>query len=144
MLEYFIYLFQYSAYCFCGNTLDPINYPKRPEKDCKMPCKGNTQQMCGGAWRNSIYYQNGNSNKYIYIIHHLQTHTKNTVHSKYYTSVFQVMTYWLLANYLQSLHRRILIVCFLVFKATFNNISVISWGSALLVEKAGGLGEKHR
>ena len=71
-----------------------------------MPCTGNTQQMCGGSWRNSIYYQNGNSNKYIYIIHHLQTHTKNTVHSKYYTSVFQVMTYWLLANYLQSLHRK--------------------------------------
>ena len=76
MLEYFIYLFQASTWCFCGNTLDPIHYPKKPEKDCKMPCIGNTQQMCGGGGRNSIYYQNGNSNKYIYIIHHLPTHTK--------------------------------------------------------------------
>jgi hypothetical protein len=34
---------------------------KKPEKDCHMPCKGNTRQICGGGWRNSIYYQKGNS-----------------------------------------------------------------------------------
>ena len=31
-----------------------------------------------------------------------------------------------------------------MFNATFNNISVISWGSDLLVEETGGLGENHR
>ena len=30
------------------------------------------------------------------------------------------------------------------FNATFNNISVISWLSVLLVEKTGGLGENHQ
>ena len=33
---------------------------------------------------------------------------------------------------------------FMVFNATFNNISVISWRSVLLVEETGVLGENHR
>ena len=37
-----------------------------------------------------------------------------------------------------------LFVCLIVFNATFNNISVISWRSFLLVEKTVGLGENHR
>ena len=32
----------------------------------------------------------------------------------------------------------------MVFNATFNNISVISWQSVLLVEETGGPGENHR
>jgi hypothetical protein len=32
----------------------------------------------------------------------------------------------------------------MVFNATFNNTSVISWQSALLVEETGVLGENHR
>jgi hypothetical protein len=32
----------------------------------------------------------------------------------------------------------------MVFNATFNNISVISWWSVLLVEEAGVPGENHR
>jgi hypothetical protein len=35
-------------------------------------------------------------------------------------------------------------VGFMVFNATFNNISVISWGSVLLVEETRGPGENHR
>jgi len=34
-------------------------------------------------------------------------------------------------------------VCFMVFKATFNNISVISWWSVLLVEEIEGPKENH-
>ena len=37
-----------------------------------------------------------------------------------------------------------LFVCLMVFNATFNNISVISWRSVLLVEKTGVLGENPR
>ena len=37
-----------------------------------------------------------------------------------------------------------LFVCSMVFNATFNNISVISWRSVLLVEETGGPGENHR
>jgi hypothetical protein len=32
---------------------------------------------------------------------------------------------------------------FMVFNATFNNISVVSWWSDLLVEETGGSGENH-
>jgi hypothetical protein len=37
-----------------------------------------------------------------------------------------------------------LFVCLMVFNATFNNISVISWKSVLLVEETGEPGENHR
>jgi hypothetical protein len=37
-----------------------------------------------------------------------------------------------------------LFVCLMVFNATFNNISVISWRSILLVEETGGPGENHQ
>jgi len=33
---------------------------------------------------------------------------------------------------------------FIVFNATFNNISVLSWWSALLVEESGVPGKNHR
>jgi hypothetical protein len=33
---------------------------------------------------------------------------------------------------------------FMVFNATFNNTSVISWRSVLLVEETGVLGKNHR
>jgi hypothetical protein len=33
---------------------------------------------------------------------------------------------------------------YMVFNATFNNISIISWVSALLVEETGVPGENHR
>jgi len=35
-------------------------------------------------------------------------------------------------------------VCLMVFNVTFNNISVISWRSVLLVEETRGPGENHR
>ena len=37
-----------------------------------------------------------------------------------------------------------LFVCLIVFNATFNNISVISWLPVLLVEETGEPGENHR
>jgi hypothetical protein len=36
------------------------------------------------------------------------------------------------------------LVWFMVFNATFNNISIISWWSVLLVEETGLPGENHR
>jgi hypothetical protein len=36
------------------------------------------------------------------------------------------------------------LVGFMVFNATFNTISVISWWSVLLVEETGGLRENHQ
>jgi hypothetical protein len=37
-----------------------------------------------------------------------------------------------------------LFVCLMVLDATYNNISVISWRSVLLVEETGGPEESHR
>jgi hypothetical protein len=37
-----------------------------------------------------------------------------------------------------------LLVCLMVCNATFNNISVISWRSVLLVEETGGPGENYQ
>ena len=37
-----------------------------------------------------------------------------------------------------------LFVCLMVFNATFNNISVISWRSILLAEETGRAGGNHR
>ena len=37
----------------------------------------------------------------------------------------------------------VVFVCLMVINATFNNISVISWRSVLLMEETGGLGENH-
>jgi hypothetical protein len=36
------------------------------------------------------------------------------------------------------------LVWFMMFNATFNNISVTSWCTVLLVEETGVLGENHR
>jgi ABC-type lipoprotein release transport system permease subunit len=36
-----------------------------------------------------------------------------------------------------------LLVCLMVINATFNNISVISWLSVLLMEEIGGPGKNH-
>jgi hypothetical protein len=35
------------------------------------------------------------------------------------------------------------LIWFMVFNATFNNISAISWWSVLFVEETGGPGENH-
>jgi hypothetical protein len=44
---------------------------------------------------------------------------------------------------LPSLFGYCLFVCLMLFNATFNNISVISWWSVLLVEETGGPGENQ-
>ena len=40
--------------------------------------------------------------------------------------------------------QNMLFVCLMVFNATYNTISVISWRSVLLVEETGGPGENHQ
>jgi hypothetical protein len=42
---------QYGQQCFCG-----ITYGKSgPSGNCTMPCAGNSSQICGGGWANSVY-----------------------------------------------------------------------------------------
>jgi hypothetical protein len=44
----------------------------------------------------------------------------------------------------RNLKSEAILVGFMMFNATFNNISVISWRSVLLVEESGEPGENHR
>lgn len=44
---------QYGGECWMGNEFG--KYGQKPEKDCKMKCKLETDLICGGGWRNSIF-----------------------------------------------------------------------------------------
>ena len=64
--------------------------------------------------------------------------------------VFELTVYFLLSNIINKKKNFIIFIIFgrdegiMVFNATFNNISVISWRSVLLVEETGVPGENHR
>jgi len=40
--------------CFCGNTNISSSW-NAPASDCNTPCSGNSEEICGGAWRMNIY-----------------------------------------------------------------------------------------
>ena len=44
---------QHSKQCFCGSNYDL--YGPLDESLCFKPCSGNTDQICGGGWANSVY-----------------------------------------------------------------------------------------
>jgi len=39
--------------CYCGNSY--AAYGSAGESQCSMPCAGNSNEICGGQWRNSVY-----------------------------------------------------------------------------------------
>ena len=41
---------QYGSYCFCGATYGKIG----SATNCDMGCSGNGNEICGGAWANSV------------------------------------------------------------------------------------------
>jgi hypothetical protein len=47
------YGLQDGGQCFAG---DAPGYVQVPDSECNIPCSGVPSLMCGGAWRNSIYY----------------------------------------------------------------------------------------
>ncbi|CAC5425478.1 unnamed protein product [Mytilus coruscus] len=49
-------LTEYSSQCFCGDSLgDSVVYNKTNDSECNQECLGNSSQICGGNWRNSVY-----------------------------------------------------------------------------------------
>jgi hypothetical protein len=42
---------QSGSYCFCGTSYGRSG----PAGNCDIKCQGNTGQVCGGAWANSVY-----------------------------------------------------------------------------------------
>jgi len=57
--------------------------------------------------------------------------------------LFLIVSFYYFVNLFVSF-KLIRLVGFMVFNATFNNISAISWLSVLLVEETGVPGENHR
>ncbi|KAI8518000.1 hypothetical protein Bbelb_040170 [Branchiostoma belcheri] len=50
---------QYSNQCFCGDERNFLNLgDHRPESECNRRCSGDSNEMCGGAWRMSVYSTN--------------------------------------------------------------------------------------
>uniref|UniRef100_A0A1I8GWZ5 WSC domain-containing protein n=1 Tax=Macrostomum lignano TaxID=282301 RepID=A0A1I8GWZ5_9PLAT len=46
---------QFSVECFCGNSYGSLG--QAADSDCNMNCGGNSAQICGSEWRNSVYRQ---------------------------------------------------------------------------------------
>uniref|UniRef100_A0A1I8HUZ6 WSC domain-containing protein n=1 Tax=Macrostomum lignano TaxID=282301 RepID=A0A1I8HUZ6_9PLAT len=44
---------QYAWACFCSWDFGSLGPAK--ESDCDRPCNGNSSQICGGSWRNSVF-----------------------------------------------------------------------------------------
>jgi hypothetical protein len=76
---------------------------------------------------------------YITVAAHLTTH--DSVH--YYGNMLTT-SYRVPYTCMYTCNNPLCLVRFMVFNATFNNISVISWRSVLLVEEIGVPGENHR
>ena len=45
---------QWYSECWCGDILS--RFDLRPDSECDTPCSGDSSQMCGGSWHNSIYF----------------------------------------------------------------------------------------
>ena len=82
-------------------------------------------------------------NMYVYLKH--LTHFKFGLFIVVYRYVFQLLYNMHIIMTSRLLRRRewLVFVCLMVLNATFNNISVISWRSVLLVEETGGPGKNH-
>ncbi len=48
---------QFGTWCFCGNDFGQYGQAD----NCNMNCAGNSYQICGGGWANSIYASNSTS-----------------------------------------------------------------------------------
>ena len=57
--------------------------------------------------------------------------------------IYRYLIYYCMKGYVLENQNVCLFVCLMVFNTTFNNISVISWRSVLLVEETRGPGENH-
>ena len=58
-----------SNQCFCGNSYG--SYGAAAETDCWQTCNGNSAEICGGPWRNSVY----KIGKWDYLVLNLRLHT---------------------------------------------------------------------
>ena len=47
--------------CYCGDKYG-LHGNRVDESICNYPCTGNSQQTCGGSWKNTIYADFGKHN----------------------------------------------------------------------------------
>jgi len=50
-LQYDFFGVQFSSICFCGDSYDSFG----EANNCDMKCAGNSKEICGGFWANSVY-----------------------------------------------------------------------------------------
>ena len=48
-----VFLLQHEDECRCGNSYGA--HGEADQSNCNTKCLGNRDQICGGAWRNSVY-----------------------------------------------------------------------------------------
>ena len=112
--------------CFCCGNID-----FRPEAHLRGIILPTENIICKlGLVNNITIIKKGNANLILINNHPIQYTIRTHKHMKYCTYTISI--------YID------LSLIWLVFNATFNNISVISWRSALLVEETEGLIENHR
>jgi hypothetical protein len=45
-----------SGQCRCGNKTGRYGWAEENGRRCNLPCQGNSNEICGGSWANSVYY----------------------------------------------------------------------------------------
>jgi hypothetical protein len=50
---YFYFGLQDGRECFCGDSY--ARYGRAYSRDCNKKCKGDSREICGSGWRNSVY-----------------------------------------------------------------------------------------
>ncbi|XP_048254566.1 WSC domain-containing protein 2-like [Haliotis rufescens] len=53
-INYIYFGTECTSQCFCGHVIKP-GHAKVPDKECNMPCAGDSSLLCGGYFRTSIY-----------------------------------------------------------------------------------------
>lgn len=55
IVSYCYFILQAFKECFCSNVTNTDNFIEMDPRNCDMPCSGNSSDICGGAWRISVY-----------------------------------------------------------------------------------------
>ena len=62
VIGYPLVFLQYSMECYCGGADWTPKYGRAAESDCNYGCYGDLDQICGGDYRNSVYFVNRSGN----------------------------------------------------------------------------------
>jgi hypothetical protein len=52
--------------CFCGNSYG--KFGGRRDSECRIKCRGNNKQFCGGEMKNSVYFIKGSGESQLHAL----------------------------------------------------------------------------